>query len=136
LVHPLHYSFSYPNLLLKNNSKRVSMFHIHTYIESTHQPYSPSFTLFIYPPLPLVPSSLHDLLYLLVLHCLVSVLCSVEILPWYFAYKYIVLKSVYPSPLPFLTTFPLPGIVHQFSVSFVMSYFYTDMMYFIIIHSL
>jgi hypothetical protein len=136
LVHPLHYFPSHPITLLKVTLTDL-MFHIHIFIESTSTIYSPSFTLFIYSSLP--KSALP--LSWTILHSWPSLFKSLFFAQWGFCIGMLPVNILclnkpnflhYYSP-PFL---PLLCIAQQFSVCSVVSYSYTDVMYFTIFHSI
>jgi hypothetical protein len=117
LVHPLHYFTSHAIALFKVTLTDL-MFHIHIFIESTSTIYSPSFTLFIYPCL--LKSAL-PLTWILHGILPVNIWCL---------NKPNLLHYYSPSFLPLLCT------VQQFSVCSVVSYSYTDVIYFTIFHSI
>jgi hypothetical protein len=81
------------------------------------------------------PPTAADLFYIPVLHCFSVCLLFSGALPWNFTWNILYFNQsnpLYYSSLPF----PLPCIVQHFSMSFVASCSYTDVMYFNIFHSL
>jgi hypothetical protein len=129
----LHSSlFSLIPLLKMTSSCQCSIF---INIQKVHQPYSPSLTLFIYPPSPTSALPLTYLFYIPVLHCSMSVHCSVgfclDILPVNILYFNQSNSSI---TLPY----PFPPTLHcsTFSVCFTVSCSYTDVMFLNIIHSI
>jgi hypothetical protein len=90
-----------------------------------------SFTLF----LPLFPTPKHNLFYIPFLHCFNIFHCSVEFYLGILPLNVLYFSQSNPIFL-ILTLFLLSCIVEQFSVCFLVSYSYTDVTYFSIIHSL
>jgi hypothetical protein len=109
------------------------MFHIHACVETI----STMFTLLcslhlLSPPSRTLPSTclvlyscpaLFKCLFIGVLHGILTV------------NRYLYLVGLTPAPLLFLTLFLLPCIIQHFSICFVVSYSYSDVIYFNIIHS-